>query len=95
VAVPAAQDRFGVDRDPALVDLEVEVAADRAGVAGLADGADSLPGPDAVAAADGSWADQVGIEVAAALALAVDQQVIAVQDRVVAGAQCPAGDRSE
>jgi hypothetical protein len=77
------------------VDLEVEVAADRAGVAGLADGADSLAGPDAVAAADRGRANQVGVEVAAALALAVDQQVVAIQDRVVAGAQHAAGDRRE
>ncbi len=37
---------------PLDVDLEVEVAADGAGVAGLADGADSLAGPDALAALD-------------------------------------------
>jgi hypothetical protein len=73
------------------VDLEVEVAADGAGVAGLADGADPLAGPDAVAAPDCGGANQVGVEVAAVLALAVDQQVVAVEDRVVADAQDPAG----
>jgi hypothetical protein len=50
------------------VDLEVQVAADGAGVAGLADRADSLAGPDAVATVDGRRANQVGVEVAAVLA---------------------------
>jgi hypothetical protein len=77
------------------VDLEVEVAADGAGVAGLADAADSLAGPDAVVAADRRRADQVSVEVAAALALAVDQQVVAVEDRVVAGAQDATGRRRD
>jgi hypothetical protein len=40
----------------------MEVAADSAGVAGLADGADPLAGPDAVAAIDGGRAGQVGNE---------------------------------
>jgi hypothetical protein len=35
------------------MDLEVEVAADGTGVAGLADGAYSLAGPDSVAVVDG------------------------------------------
>lgn len=67
------------------VDLEVEVAADRDRVAGLADGADSLPLPDPVAPVKGGRAGQVGVEVAALLAFAVDQQVVAVEDGVVAG----------
>jgi hypothetical protein len=33
----------------------------------------------------------VGIEIAALLALAVDQQIVAVEDRVIAGAQDPTG----
>jgi hypothetical protein len=72
------------------VDLEVEVAADRAGVAGLADGADSLTGEDALAGMGGGRARHVGVEVAAVLSFAVDQQVVAVEDGVVAGAQDPA-----
>lgn len=73
------------------VDLEVELAADGAGVAGLADAADVLTGPDALAAMDGGGGDHVGVEVAAPLALAVDQQVVAVEHRVIAGAQHAAG----
>ena len=45
VAVPAPQGRLGVDRAAVDVDLEVEVAADRARVAGLADRADPLARP--------------------------------------------------
>jgi len=62
----------------------VEVAANSAGVAGLADGADPLAGPDAVAAADRRRADQVRVEVAAALALTADREEVAVEDRVIA-----------
>jgi hypothetical protein len=69
------------------VDLEVEVAADGAGVAGLADEADRLTGPNTVAAVEAARAEHVGVEEAAALALAVDQQVVAVEDRVVAAPQ--------
>jgi hypothetical protein len=69
------------------VDLEVEVAADGGGVAGLADLAHSLAGPDSVAALDEGGAGHVGEEVAAVLAFAVDQQVVAVEHRVVAPAQ--------
>jgi hypothetical protein len=53
------------------VDLEVEMAADRDRVAGLADGADSLALPDSLALADRSRARQVGVEVAAPLAFAM------------------------
>jgi hypothetical protein len=77
------------------VDLEVEVAADGAGVAGLADRADSLAGPDPIAAVDEGRSDQVGVEVAAVLALAVDQQVVAVEDRVIADPQNAAGRRGD
>jgi hypothetical protein len=67
------------------VDLEMEVAADADRVAGLADGADALALPDPLALGDRGWARQMGVEVAALLAFAVDQQVVAVEDRVVAG----------
>lgn len=76
-------------------DLEVEVAADRAGVAAPADGADPLPGPNAIAAIDSRRTDQVGVEVAASLALAVDQQVVAVENRVKAGTQHPTRRRGK
>jgi hypothetical protein len=69
------------------VDLEVEVAADRDCVAGLSHGADSLSRPDSVALADQGRAGHVGVEVAAVLGFAVDQQVVAVEDWVVAAAQ--------
>ena len=69
------------------MDLEVEVAADRDRVAGLADGADPLALPDAIAPVERGRARQVGVEVAALLAFAVDQQVVAVEDRVVATTQ--------
>jgi hypothetical protein len=95
VAIPAIQAWLGVDRAAADVDLEVEVAADSAGVAGLADGADPLAGPNPVAVVDDRRADQVGVEIAAPLALAVDQQVVAVENRVVAGAQDTAGCRGK
>jgi hypothetical protein len=78
------------------VDLEVEVAADRDRVAGLADSADPLPLPDPLAPVDRGRARQVGVEVAAPLAFAVDQQVVAVEDRVVGRAQDAAvGDRDQ
>ena len=69
------------------VDLEVEVTADRDRVAGLADEADGLAGIDVLAAVyqGGPW--HMGVEVGAVLAFAMDEQVIAVEDRVVAGAQ--------
>jgi hypothetical protein len=85
--VPAKQQRLWVDRPVAGVDLEMEVTADGAGVAGLADRADSLAGVDAVAAVERRRARQVGVEVAAPLPFAVDRQVVAVEHRVVAGLQ--------
>jgi hypothetical protein len=78
------------------VDLEVEVAADADRVTGLADGADALPLPDPVALLDRGRTWQVGVEVAAPLAFAVDQQVVAVENRVVAGAEdTPVADGDE
>jgi hypothetical protein len=67
------------------VDLEVEVAADGAGIAGLTDEADGLAGPDALSTTDQGRPGHVGIEVGAVLAFAVDQQVVAVEDGVIAG----------
>lgn len=72
------------------MDLEVEVAADGAGVAGLPHRADPLALPDPLALVDRSRARHVGVEVAAVLAFAVDQQVVAVEDRVIAPLQHPA-----
>jgi hypothetical protein len=69
------------------VDLEVEVAADGDRVAGLPHRADALADVDALATVDQSWARHVGVEVGAVLAFAVDQQVVAVEDRVVARLQ--------
>ena len=68
-------------------DLEVEVTADRAGVAGGADAADPLARPDPLSPADDGRLVQVGIEVIAILAGAVDQEEVAVEDPVVTGAQ--------
>jgi hypothetical protein len=87
VVVPALQGGLGVDGDAVDVDLEVEVAADRDRVAGLADGADPLALPDPLALVDRAWTRQVSVEVAPLLAFTVDQQVVAVEDRVVTGAQ--------
>jgi len=81
---------FGVDRYPMDVDLEVEVAAEAAGVAGFADGADPLPLPHPLALVNAGRPRHVGVEVAAGLAFTVDQQVVAVEDRVVALLQDPA-----
>jgi len=78
-----------------IANLEVEVAADCAGVAGLPDGADALAGPDPVAAAHHRATNQVGVEVAAVLTLAVDQQVVAVENRVVAAAENPPRRRGD
>jgi hypothetical protein len=96
VAVPAFEARQGVGWGAVDVDLEVEVAADRDRIAGLADGADALALPDAVAPVECGWAGQVSVEVAALLAFAVDQQVVAVEDRVIAGLEHAAiGDRDQ
>jgi hypothetical protein len=69
------------------VDLEVELTTDGAGVAGLADHADPLTGPDPVTVVDQRRVQHVGVEVAALLSFAVDFQVVAVEDRVIAGAE--------
>lgn len=69
------------------MDLEVEVAAGADGVAGFADGADRLPLPDPLASVNRGRDRQVGVEVAAALGFATDQQVVAIEDGVVAAPQ--------
>jgi len=72
------------------------MAADRDRVAGLPHRADSLAGVDALARVDQGRAGHVGVEVGAVLACAVDQQVVAVEDRVIAAAQDLAGaDRDQ
>jgi hypothetical protein len=94
--IPAAQRGLGIDRLAVDVDLEVEVAADRDRVAGLPHSTDSLACVDAIALADEGRAGHVGVEVAAVLAFAVDQQVVAVEDWVVAGAQdAPVANRCQ
>ena len=67
-------------------------AADRPRVAGLADHGDPLPRPDPLPLVDERRHLQVREEVAAVLALTVDFQVVAVEDRVVAGPPNLAGD---
>jgi len=87
MAIPALQSRLRINRPTVDVDLEVEVAADGAGVAGLPHRADALAGVDALAAVDQGRSRHVGVEVRAVLAFAMDQQVVAVEDRVIAGPQ--------
>lgn len=78
------------------MDLEVQVAADRDRVAGLPHRADALAGEDALAAVDQGRAGHVGVEVGAVLAFAVNQQVVAIEDWVIASAQdCAAADRDQ
>jgi hypothetical protein len=96
VGVPALQRRLRVDWPAVDVDLEVEVAADRDRVAGLPYGADSLARIDVISLLDQGRAGHVGVEVAAVLAFAVGQQVVAVEDRVVAAVQdAAAPDRDQ
>jgi hypothetical protein len=72
------------------MNLEVKVAADRQRVAGLAHLSHPLPRVDAVALPNQPWPGHVGVEVGALLGFAVDEEVVAVQDRVVSTAQHPA-----
>lgn len=89
------QGGLGVDRAAVDVDLEMEMATDGAGVAGLADGPDVLPRPDAVATVDGERVDQMSVEVAPRLTLAVDQEEISVEDGVIANAKHPPRRRGD
>ena len=93
--VPAAQGWGRVHGTAMPPDLEVKVAADGAGVAGLSHRADALAGEDASAPPDDRGTPQVGIEVAAALAGAVDEDEVAVQDRVETGASHAAAAHGE
>ena len=68
----------------------MEMAADRAGVASVPNRPHPLAGPDPVVGPHRRRPLQVGVEVAAVLALAVDQEVIAVEDRVEPPSQDPA-----
>ncbi len=85
--LPARQRRLGVHRPALNVDLEVEVAANADRVAGLPHRADALAGEDPIAAMKRGRTGHVGVEVRALLAFAMDQQVMAVKHRVVAGSQ--------
>jgi hypothetical protein len=69
------------------VDLEVEVTADAASVAGLSHRSHALARPDALAAVDEGWPGQVGVEIGAVLAFAVDEEEVAVEHRIEASAQ--------
>jgi hypothetical protein len=73
----------------------MKVAAHVAGVARLPDRPHPLAGPDSLTAMNDRRPNHVGVEVAAVLALAVDQQVVAVEDRVIAPAQDAAGHRRD
>ena len=68
----------------------MEVTADRAGVACLANRTDATAGKDGIAAMERRGAGHVGVEVAALLSRSVDEDEVAVEDRVIAGAQHPA-----
>lgn len=67
----------------------MEMATDADRVAGLPHGADALAGEDSITAVERGRVGHVGVEIGALLAFAVDQQVVAVEDGVVAGAQDP------
>jgi hypothetical protein len=69
------------------MNLKVQVATDPDRIAGLPHRADPFAGVDAVAALDQGRPRHVGVEVAARLSFAVNQQVVAVEDGVVAGPQ--------
>ena len=77
------------------MDLEVQMAADGAGVSGLANRADTLTGPDPIAALERRRTDHVGVEIAAPLALPMNRQVVAIEDGVIAGAQHAASGHSD
>jgi hypothetical protein len=74
----------------------MEVTANRDRVAALADGADPLSLPNPLAPPDQRRPRQMRVEVAAVLAFAVEQQEVAIEDRVVADPQDPTvGDRDQ
>jgi len=84
IAIPAPQSRLRIDRPASYVDLEVQVAADRDRVASLPYRSDSLADIDALATVDQGRSGHVGVEVRAVLTFAVDQQVVAIENRVIA-----------
>src|ERR1700761_3972962 len=72
-AIPARHDRLRVDRHAVDVDLGGGVAADRAGVAGLADLADPLPRPHPLPLVHARRLLHVRVHVGPMFSLAVDQ----------------------
>src|SRR5207342_1507031 len=82
VTIPRPEERRRVHRPAVDVDLEVEVAAHRAGVAGPADAADDLADVHEVAAMEGRRMDHVGVPVLAPLPQSPDHHVIAVESCV-------------
>lgn len=79
------------------MNLEVQMATGAESVAGFADAAERPALPEALARVDRRRAGEVGVEVAAALACAVQEDVVAVEDRVEAGATdaaAPDGDQA-
>ena len=71
------------------MDLEVQVAAGAGGVAGFAHEPNRLALPQTLPAPHRGRPREVGIEVGAPLAFAVDQQVVAVEDWIEAAPQDP------
>src|SRR4051795_3007674 len=63
-------------------DLEVELAADRAGVAGPADPADGVTRPDSLAVLNGGGLLEVGVSVVGACSPGVDHDPISIEDRI-------------
>src|SRR4029077_16916219 len=95
LGLPALEFGLRVDRHAVNVDLDVELAADRARVAGLADLADPLPRPDPLALVDARRVLHVRVHIGPVFFGAVDQQVVAVEDRVVADFPPLAGHRAD
>jgi hypothetical protein len=85
--IPAVKVESWVDREAVNVDLKMEVAANADRIAGLPYCANALASVDALAAVNQYRAWHVGVKVGAVLAFTVDQQVVAVEDWVVARPQ--------
>src|ERR1700754_457706 len=85
LAVPVPGPKIGlrIDRAPADVDLEVEMAADRAGIAGLAHVADDLADVHQVPLLEGRGMDHVCVPVLAPLPQPPEDDVVAVEPGVV------------
>ncbi len=67
--------------------LEVEMATNADRVTGLPDCANALARIDALPAENERWSRHVSVEVAAPLPFSVDQQVVAIENRVIADSQ--------